>query len=147
MIFWQNFGKKSPKNKKGASVLHANPLNFIGGPYWNRTNNLLIKSQLLCLVELTARQGSFGINFDHGCQIIFGRKLIGITIYLFACAVGGALSSSLALCASWRGLFCGCPGRTGLDRARMCRLHGGTLSRVPPVVWRQPVFPSAAAGR
>jgi hypothetical protein len=28
---------------------------FIGGPYWNRTNNLLIKSQLLCLVELTAR--------------------------------------------------------------------------------------------
>ena len=26
-----------------------------GGPCWNRTNNLLIKSQVLCLVELTAR--------------------------------------------------------------------------------------------
>ena len=25
-----------------------------GGPCWNRTNNLLIKSQVLCLVELTA---------------------------------------------------------------------------------------------
>ena len=29
-------------------------LNLFGGPYWNRTNNLLIKSQVLCLVELTA---------------------------------------------------------------------------------------------
>jgi hypothetical protein len=28
---------------------------FCGGPCWNRTNNLLIKSQVLCLVELTAR--------------------------------------------------------------------------------------------
>ncbi len=27
---------------------------FDGGPYRNRTYNLLIKSQLLCLVELTA---------------------------------------------------------------------------------------------
>jgi hypothetical protein len=27
---------------------------LIGGPCWNRTNNLLIKSQVLCLVELTA---------------------------------------------------------------------------------------------
>jgi hypothetical protein len=27
---------------------------LFGGPYWNRTNNLLIKSQVLCLVELTA---------------------------------------------------------------------------------------------
>jgi hypothetical protein len=27
-----------------------------GGPYWNRTNNLLIKSQVLCLVELTAHK-------------------------------------------------------------------------------------------
>ena len=70
--FWQNFGKKSGKNKKGASINDANPFLLFGGPYWNRTNNLLIKSQLLCLVELTARQGSFGINFDHGCQIIFG---------------------------------------------------------------------------
>ena len=32
----------------------AQPLDFPGGPYRNRTCNLLIKSQLLCLVELTA---------------------------------------------------------------------------------------------
>jgi hypothetical protein len=31
MIFWQNFGKKSAKNKKGASVLHANPLKSLVG--------------------------------------------------------------------------------------------------------------------
>ncbi len=31
------------------------PFHVFGGPCWNRTNNLLIKSQVLCLVELTAR--------------------------------------------------------------------------------------------
>ena len=29
-------------------------IDIIGGPYRNRTYNLLIKSQLLCLIELTA---------------------------------------------------------------------------------------------
>lgn len=43
------------KNEKGAAVFHRNPLLLSGGPCWNRTNNLLIKSQVLCLVELTAR--------------------------------------------------------------------------------------------
>ena len=31
MIFWQNFGKKSPKNKKGVSVLDVNPLKSLVG--------------------------------------------------------------------------------------------------------------------
>ena len=43
---------KSFKKKKDAD---AEIGGFYGGPYWNRTSNLLIKSQLLCLVELTAR--------------------------------------------------------------------------------------------
>ena len=65
-------GKRPTKNKNGLASIDANPLILYGGPCWNRTNNLLIKSQLLCLVELTARQGSFGINFARGCQTVFG---------------------------------------------------------------------------
>ena len=65
---------------------------LFGGPYWNRTNNLLIKSQLLCLVELTARQGSFGINFGHGCQIIFGGfGLIKVLPFIFLLALLAAI--------------------------------------------------------
>jgi hypothetical protein len=49
---WQ----KSPKIEKGFNPFRAKPLILFGGPYWNRTNNLLIKSQVLCLVELTAHK-------------------------------------------------------------------------------------------
>ncbi len=35
--------------------MDSNTLN-VGGPYRNRTYNLLIKSQLLCLIELTAHR-------------------------------------------------------------------------------------------
>ena len=41
--------------KKGGDPEIPPVLFFFGGPCWNRTNNLLIKSQVLCLVELTAR--------------------------------------------------------------------------------------------
>jgi hypothetical protein len=44
-----------PENRKRLHPLE--PLDFSGGPSENRTRNLLIKSQLLCLVELTARIG------------------------------------------------------------------------------------------
>ncbi len=48
---------------------------FDGGPYRNRTYNLLIKSQLLCLVELTAPITSMEDlnipnNFGIACQFI-----------------------------------------------------------------------------
>ena len=60
-------GKITParrKDKRAAAkffVIHrkkgslTEPFVFSGGPSGNRTPNLLIKSQLLCLVELTAR--------------------------------------------------------------------------------------------
>jgi hypothetical protein len=60
--FGQNLGKNGVFNKKNLSKFRPEkPFNLLllhlflfGGPYWNRTNNLLIKSQVLCLVELTA---------------------------------------------------------------------------------------------
>ena len=46
-----------------------------GGPYWNRTNNLLIKSQVLCLVELTAledvQKPGFGYQRASRLSIVF----------------------------------------------------------------------------
>jgi hypothetical protein len=45
-----------------------------GGPCWNRTNNLLIKSQVLCLVELTApeqKRKMSAISFIFSCQMVF----------------------------------------------------------------------------
>ena len=42
-----NAKKKDSGNKPESLVI-------TGGPYRNRTYNLLIKSQLLCLIELTA---------------------------------------------------------------------------------------------
>ena len=48
---------KSPcDHKKRAPEMNPrSPRYLSGGPYRNRTYNLLIKSQLLCLVELTAQ--------------------------------------------------------------------------------------------
>jgi hypothetical protein len=46
-----SFGEKT---KKAFKRKRPKTLYFLGGPCWNRTNNLLIKSQVLCLVELTA---------------------------------------------------------------------------------------------
>ena len=40
--------------------MDSNTLNA-GGPYRNRTYNLLIKSQLLCLIELTAHRNCINI--------------------------------------------------------------------------------------
>ncbi len=40
---------------KFAQVSWRNYLILLGGPSGNRTQNLLIKSQVLCLIELTAR--------------------------------------------------------------------------------------------
>ncbi len=48
-------GKRVRDSSKKKKVAEAQLSGFIGGPYRNRTCNLLIKSQLLCLVELTAR--------------------------------------------------------------------------------------------
>lgn len=40
----------------GRSCERHDGIDLFGGPYGNRTCNLLIKSQLLCLVELTAHR-------------------------------------------------------------------------------------------
>ena len=55
-------------------------LDFIGGPWRNRTFNLLIKSQVLCLVELVARHlyqwsEKLGNKFVARCQFFFGITL------------------------------------------------------------------------
>ncbi|VTR71293.1 hypothetical protein DESC_920032 [Desulfosarcina cetonica] len=49
---------------------------YFGGPYWNRTNNLLIKSQVLCLVELTAliqarETKALPNSLKASCQCVF----------------------------------------------------------------------------
>lgn len=50
---------------------------LFGGLHWNRTNNLLIKSQLLCLVELAAPMPltkatvAMSTSFAWPCQFLF----------------------------------------------------------------------------
>ena len=50
----QKFWQKKPEIKKGLNNKFVKSLIYFGGPHRNRTYNLLIKSQVLCLVELVA---------------------------------------------------------------------------------------------
>ena len=70
--FWQ----KEDKIEKGLNKKFAKSLILFDGPHRNRTYNLLIKSQVLCLVELVARDSCFLTSgnstnkFASECQII-----------------------------------------------------------------------------
>ena len=57
--------KMSTERKRASGITYRKPFLFSGGPSANRTRNLLIKSQLLCLVELTAQPMIFRIGPDN----------------------------------------------------------------------------------
>lgn len=64
------------QKEKRSAICPCKPFDFIGGPCWNRTNNLMIKSHLLCLVELTAHEIYFFIFSGFACQLIFSGLII-----------------------------------------------------------------------
>ncbi len=69
-----------PTIKKGLARLKANPVAATGGPSRNRTWNHLIKSQVLCLVELTAR---FDVRNKQKCFLSGWRDSVNWKIQIF----------------------------------------------------------------